>query len=51
MEDRNYTGDDNREFGPPRDICTECGSDIEDDGHDVTCSYHADFFEPDDEGE
>ena len=48
MDAPHWNGDvDNRQFGPVRDICQECHSDIADDGHDLTCSYHADYAQPD----
>jgi hypothetical protein len=42
--------DDTREFGPAHDICRECGvclcSDCDAD-HDMSCSHHSEFYEPD----
>ena len=42
-----YTGDDDSEFGPAHEVCRECGACVcEDcDGHEVSCSYHPDFYE------
>jgi hypothetical protein len=37
MEDRNYTGDDTREFGPEHDICINCGACRCDDCRDCAC--------------
>lgn len=45
MEDRNYTGDDTREFGPEKDVCPHCGGDLVDDGHEPECEWHPDFYE------
>lgn len=34
------------QYEEPRHVCTECGSDLEDDGHDVACTFHPDYWEP-----
>lgn len=47
MNAPHWNGDDTREFGPVRDICTECGTDMADDAHAPNCSYHPDAFQPD----
>jgi hypothetical protein len=42
--------EDTREFGPEHHICPDCGSDLVDDEHAVTCDRHPDFWtrpEPD----
>lgn len=48
MEDRNFTGDDTREFGPAHERCRECGCCVcEDcDGHAPNCSHHPNFYAP-----